>query len=214
MRLPTPLRRRAPAVLALAALAVLSTGQAAAQNADAVARRLQAEYRNVRSLQADFVQTLGRQQLRGSITVRGEAFRIELPEQTLVSDGRTLWSYTRTDNQVIVQDYRPQEVGFSIGQVFTDWGSQFRVTGATRATIGGARHDVLAMVPRQAGSSVRDATLYVRSTDAVPTMVRVHDVNGQTLSFDLRNVRLNPRLAAGTFTFRAPSGAEVVDLRS
>jgi chaperone LolA len=208
------IRLRALVALALAALAVLPAGQAEAQNADAVARRLRERYSAVRSFQAEFVQTLGSQRLTGTLTVRGEAFRIELPEQTLVSDGRTLWSYSREDNQVVVQDYRPQDVGFSVGQLFTDWTRQFRVTGATRATMGGVQHDVLALVPREAGSSVRDATLYVRSTDAVPTRVRVHDVNGQTLAFDLRNVRLNGRLPSGTFTFRTPRGAEVVDLRS
>jgi outer membrane lipoprotein-sorting protein len=61
--------------------------------------------------------------------------------------------------------------------------------------------------------SVRDATLYVRSSDAVPTRVRVHDTNGGTLAFDLRNVQRNVSLPASTFRFSAPSGTEVVDLR-
>ncbi|HLA64257.1 MAG TPA: outer membrane lipoprotein chaperone LolA, partial [Rhodothermales bacterium] len=206
--------RRLVAALALAVLAVLPAAPAAAQNADAVARRLRERFAAVRSFQADFVQTVSGRQIRGTLAVRGDAFRIELPEQTLVSDGRTLWSYTRADRQVIVQDYERDAVGFSIGQVFTDWGSQFRTTGASRATLAGVAHDVLALVPRETGSSVRDVTLYVRTSDAVPTRVRVHDVNGQTLAFDLSNVRLNPRLASNTFTFRPPSGVEVVDLRS
>ncbi len=89
----------------------------------------------------------------------------------------------------------------------------FRVTAATKARIGGVAHDVLTLRPRQAGLSVRDATLYVRSSDAVPTRVRVHDVNGGTLAFDLREVRRNAPLAASTFRFAAPRGTEVVDLR-
>src|SRR5690606_19885651 len=112
------------------------------------------------------------------------------------------------------QDYASEDLGFSIGQVFTDYLSVFRATGATRATIGGVRHDVIALVPREAGSSVRDATLYVRTDDAVPTRVRVHDVNGTTLAFDLSNVQLNPPIADDFFTFRYPRGVEVVDLRS
>jgi outer membrane lipoprotein-sorting protein len=208
------MRLRTPRLVAIAALAVLASGQAAAQSSDAVAQRLRERYRAVRSFQADFAQTLGRQTLRGTVTVRGESFRIEMPAQTLVSDGRTLWSYSRDDNQVVVQDYRPQEMGFSVGQLLTDWTRQFRVTGTSRATMGGVQHDVLALVPREGGSSVRDATLYVRSSDAVPARVRVHDVNGQTLAFDLQNVRLNGRLPSNTFTFRTPAGAEVVDLRS
>lgn len=208
----TPMLRLRLAALALAA--VLAAGQAVAQDANAVAQRLQARYQALDALQADFTQSLGGASLEGSLTVRGDAFRIELPTQTLVSDGRTLWSYSPDDNQVVVQDYTQEDLGFSIGQVFTDYLAVFRPTGATRATLGGVQHDILALVPRQAGTTVRDATLYVRSADAVPTRVRVHDVNGQTLAFDLSNVRLNPSVTAETFTFRYPRGVEVIDLRS
>lgn len=207
------MRLRTLALVAAAAPALFA-GPADAQSADAVAQRLRQQYRAVRSLQADFTQVLGGQTLRGTVAVAGDAFRIELPDQTLVSDGRTLWSYSGEENQVVVQDYRPQDMGFSVGQLLTDWTRQFRVTGASRATVSGVAHDVLALVPREAGSSVRDATLYVRSSDAVPARLRVHDVSGHTLAFDLRNVRLNGRLPSRTFTFRAPAGAEVVDLRS
>jgi outer membrane lipoprotein carrier protein len=203
--------RRAAAVLAAL---VLFAGQAEAQTATAIAQQLQQRYRALGALRADFVQSVGGSTLRGTITVRGDAFRIELPDQTLVSDGTTLWAYTPDENQVVVQDYSEDDLGFSIGMVFTDYLQVFRPTGATRATLGGVRHDVLALVPREAGSPVRDATLYVRTSDAVPTRVRVHDVEGRTLSFDLSNVQLNPRLTADAFTFRYPRGVEVIDLRS
>ena len=196
-----------------ALVTVLCAGQAAAQSPDAVARDLQRRYGTVRSLQADFVQTSGGQRMNGTLAVRGNAFRLDMGEQTLVTDGRTMWSYTRDDRQVVVQDYDERQVGFSVGQLFTDYLRVFRATGATKATIAGVRYDVLSLRPRATGSAVRDATLYVRSSDAVPTRVRVHDRNGGTLQFDVSNVRLNRTLAPSTFRFDAPRGTEVVDLR-
>lgn len=195
--------------------AVLCAGQTAAQPStpEAVARRLQQRYGTVRTLKADFVQSIGGQQHRGTLAVRGPAFRLDLGDQTLVTDGRTMWSYSRDDRQVVVQDYDDGQVGFSVGQLFTDYLRVFRVTGASTARLAGVRHDVLSLRPRQSGSSVRDATLYVRSSDAVPTRVRVHDRNGGTLQFDVSNVRLNTSIAASTFRFDAPRGTETVDLR-
>ncbi|MEM6327323.1 MAG: outer membrane lipoprotein carrier protein LolA [Bacteroidota bacterium] len=195
------------------ALVVLFSGQANAQDAEAVARQLQDRYSDVRALSADFTQTIGGESLRGAIQVQGEAFRLTLPGQTLVTDGTTLWSHAEAEAQVVIQTYDPGEVGFQIGQLFTDYLKVFRPTGASRATIGGTAHDVLALVPREAGSSVRDVTLYARSSDGVPTRIRVHDVNGATLAFDLRNVRLNPRIEESQFRFIAPKGIEIVDLR-
>lgn len=195
------------------ALIVLSAGQAAAQSVDDVARQLKQRYDGVDALSADFTQTIGGETLRGSIQVKGEAFRLSLPGQTLVTDGRTLWSYSENEEQVVIQTYDPSEVGFQIGQLFTDYLAVFRPTGASKATISGTEHDVLALRPRETGSSVRDVTLYARSADGVPTRIRVHDVNGSTLAFDLRNVRLNPRIPQSRFSFSAPSGTETVDLR-
>ena len=193
--------------------ALLMAVPAQAQSPQAVAERLQQRYGQLESLQASFVQTAGGQRLQGTLSVRRDAFRLDLGNQVLVTDGGTLWSYSRDDDQVVVQDYDPSRVGFSVGQLFTDYLDVFRVTAATKATIGGVAHDVLTLRPRTSGMSVRDATLYVRSSDAVPTRVRVHDTNGGTLAFDLRDVRRNVSLATSTFRFDAPSGTEVVDLR-
>lgn len=203
--------------LGLFALATLVfwSGQTLAQSEspEAVARRLQQTYGAIDALQADFVQRIGNQSLTGTLRVKDDAFRLDLGSQAFVTDGETLWSYSADDQQVVVQTYDPSQVGFSVGQLFTDYLSVFRVTGATSARIGGVAHDVLTLRPREAGSSVRDATLYVRSSDGIPTRVRVHDANGATLAFDLSNVRLNPTMAASTFQFTAPRGTEVVDLR-
>lgn len=199
--------------LAALVAAVSFAGQASAQSADAVARRLQQQYRQVRTLQADFVQTTAGRQMRGTVQVRGDAFRLTLGDQTLVTDGRTLWSYSPDDEQVVVQAYDTARMGFSVGQLFTDYLGVFRAVGATRATIGGVRHDVLSLRPRDAGSTVRDATVYVRSSDAVPTRIRVRDTNGALHGFDVSNVRLNASLPASAFRFTPPRGTEVVDLR-
>lgn len=211
MRSFAPLRRFG--LFALLA-AVLSAGQASAQTSgpEAVARRLLDRYGATQTLQAQFVQTVGSQRLRGTLSVRGDAFRLDLGPQVLVTDGRTLWSYSRDDEQVVVQPYEPARVGFNVGQLFTDYLDVFRVTAASKATVGGVRHDVLTLRPREGGTSVRDVTLFVRSSDAVPTRVRVHDTNGGTLAFDLTGVRRNPRLPASTFRFAPPAGTEVVEL--
>ena len=200
--------------LLVLAASVLAGGRAEAQaSPESVARDLQARYGQIESLRARFVQTAGGQKLRGTLSVRDAAFRLDLGDQVLVTDGQTMWSYSEPDRQVVVQGYDPARVGFSVGQLFTDYLSVFRATGATRARIGGVAHTVLTLRPRESGSTVRDVTLYVRQSDAVPTRVRVHDTSGGTLAFDLEDVDRAARLPASTFRFAAPRGTEVVDLR-
>lgn len=209
----SPIKRLAVSAI-ICIWVVLSSGQPSAQtNPGAVAEQLQQRYASLESLQATFHQQVGNQRLQGSLKVRGAAFRLDLENQTLVTDGATLWSYSQPDQQVVIQSYNPGDVGFSVGQLFTNYLEVFRATGATKATVDGVEHDILTLVPREQGLSVRDVTLYVRSSDAIPTRVRVHDTGGQTLAFDLTGVQRNPGFAPSTFQFTPPAGVEVVDLR-
>ncbi|CAN5608997.1 outer membrane lipoprotein carrier protein LolA [soil metagenome] len=203
---------------AVVATLVLFAGHATpvfaqSQDGQAVLMRLGERYRAVQTLQADFTQQVGTSSLRGSLTVRGNSYRIEMGDQTLVSDGRTAWSYSRADNQVIVQNLAAAAGGFSVSELLTDYSTMFNVRGARVETTGGVRHDVLTLAPRQRGTSLRQAVLFVRSSDAVPTRINLTDTSGTEVAFRLSNIRVNPTVAADAFRFRTPSGAEVVDLR-
>lgn len=198
----------------LCVFAVLSSEGAAAQSdPNAVAQRLQQRYAALESLEATFHQQIDGQRLEGTLKVRTPAFRLDLENQTLTTDGTTLWSYSPLDRQVVIQNYNPNDIGFSVGQLFTNYLEVFRATGATQATMEGVEHDVLTLVPRRQGMSVQDVTLYVRSSDAIPTRIRVHNTSGQTLAFDLTRVQRNPGFPPATFQFAPPDGIEIVDLR-
>lgn len=213
MKNTSPIRQLAFLSLFCACIVLSSERSAAQSGPAAVAQQLQQRYASLESLQATFNQQVADQRIAGTLKVQGAAFRLDLSDQALVTDGTTLWSYSQTDEQLVIQNYEPGDVGFSVGQLFTNYLDVFRATGATKATIGDVQHDVLTLVPREQGMSVQDVTLYVRSSDAIPTRVRVHDTSGQTLAFDLSSVQRNPRFPSSTFRMTAPTGVEVIDLR-
>jgi outer membrane lipoprotein carrier protein len=207
-------RGLAALLAALFILPVLFSGQAAAQStSDEVLQRLRAAYGSLEALRADFVQTAGSATIQGTIVLSGDRYRIEMPGQVLVTDGSTAWAYSSDDNQVLVNDHTADAQAFTPSTFFTQYPERFRVEVTGSENLGGVRHDVLQLTPRQADPYVRDVVLYVRSSDSLPTRVHLVDNGGATMSFELRNIERNPRIATDTFTFRAPAGAEVVDLR-
>lgn len=203
---------RALAAFLLAAVAF--AGQVQAQDGGAVLDRLRAKYESLDALRARFTQTVGGEVTEGTLVFRGDQYRIETGNQTLVTDGRTTWVYSKPEAQVLVNDYVEDETGFSPTEFFTRYPERYDVAVRGSETIGGTRHDILALTPKNADAYIREVTLYVRSTDALPTRVRVTDGNGTQLTFDLRDVEVNPALSAEVFRFTPPSGVEVVDLRS
>lgn len=198
----------------LALLAVSFTGQASAQQPGDVLDRLRARYASLDGLRATFTQQVGGATMEGSLLLRGEAYRIETPDQTLVTDGTTSWVYSKADRQVLVNDTVADETAFSPTDFFSHYPDRFDVRADGSESIGGVRHDRLHLTPKDDDAFLQEVTLFIRNTDALPTRVRIVDGNGTTVLFDLRDVEVNPPLADDAFRFAAPSGAEVVDLRS
>ena len=196
-----------------AASVVLFAGQAEAQRSADVLDRLRDRYASLDALRADFVQTVGNATMEGTIALRGDAYRIETADQTLVTDGATAWVYSKPDRQVRVNDAVADETTFSPADFFTNYPDRFTVTASGIETIDGVRHERLRLVPKSRDAFLREVTLFVRSADALPTRVVIEDGNGTRMAFDLRDVEVNPRLGADTFRFVPPAGTDVVDLR-
>ena len=152
--------------------------------------------------------------MKGTLTLRGDAYRIETGDQTLVTDGATAWVYSRSQRQVLVNDAVADETAFSPADFFTRYPERFEVAVDGSEVIGGVRHDRLRLTPKERHTFLREVTLFVRSSDALPMRVHIVDGNGTRVGFDLLDVEVNPRIGGDVFRFVAPAGTEVVDLRS
>ncbi len=208
--------------LALLLLAVLVIGQqsAQAQSASQVVSRLQAKYRDVKAIEADFTQTMsssyggGQQTLSGKLYLQGNKYRVESPSQTYVTDGNLVWIYNANENQVLVNNNINDETTFNPNDFIFNFDQHYSATGVKTVTVSGRQHYMLSLKPKQDNSLYRDVTLWINSSDMLITRLDVIDVNDAKVTINMRNIKLNPKLSADLFTFRAPSNAEVVDLRS
>ncbi|MEL7362696.1 MAG: outer membrane lipoprotein carrier protein LolA [Bacteroidota bacterium] len=182
-------------------------------DAQAVLDRIDRTYQTLRAVRATFSQQIGGQTLEGTLAVQGDQFRVELPGQTIVSDGETAWSYAEADNTVLISRVADDPAFFSPGELFLRYPERFDIEVVERTTWNGVLMDVLALAPKNQADEVESATLFVRAADGVPVRVEVQSL-GQAVTIALADIRLNPRLDPGQFTFRVPRGAEVIDLRS
>jgi chaperone LolA len=216
-----PRRLSLPAFALLLATLLLGATPAQAQttpSAEALIDRLEEKYDGGQALHAQFSQTISQngqtRTLEGTLTLKGDRYRVETNRQTLVTDGETTWTYTPARKQVLVNDYAENETAFSPGRFFDGYQERYRVTNVRTAQRSGTRHRVLTLKPRQGGAFFQKVTLWMRASDAVVTRLVVMDANGSRMTFSLRDVTFGAETTASTFRFDAPQGVEVVDLRS
>jgi chaperone LolA len=215
----------APNVRAQGAVAAsLPEDASQADSADAsgavLLRAVQQRYEAAGTLTATFTQTLtsdltdGTRRVRGRLqAATGNRFRVDMPQETLVSDGQTTWVYNDAERQVLLNDYREDDVGFSPEDFFRDFTDRYDVVAQTSERRRGMPHTVLTLRPTAPDAGFRTMRLWVRDDDRAITKLRLDTRDGATITFVLTDVVLGADLPPETFTFEPPEGAEVVDLR-
>ncbi len=210
----TLLRGLRLAVLGLTVL-FLAHSSAQAQSPSDVARRIKTTYNGARALKADFVQeaAAGGASMQGVLTLQGAKYRIETSEQTIVSDGKTVWVHNRPDEQLIVNNAVEDETTFSLNDFLRTFDRKYTISKVETAAFEGAPHLKARLLPKRKDNYYKEIVLWLRARDNVISKLEVVDVQDYRMSFRLRNVQLNPKVGKATFTFLAPRGVEVVDLR-
>lgn len=200
---------------------VLATGHIAAQaqSADALLEALSRTYNEHTGLRAEFTQTMSSaysdftESFSGTLLLKGNRYRVETERQTLVTDGNITWIYNADENQVLINQNADSEDALSVDQLFSGYAARFDAGRVETESLGGRRHHVLHLNPKDSASFFAAVTVWMRADDNVISRIRIVDQNDTTMLFELRNVDLNARVDEQAFTFSPPQGVEVIDLR-
>lgn len=208
-----------PRSLVLIAALLLPLAPVQAQEAPSL-QEVQATYNALDGLQATFSQTVRSEfadqptRLQGSVLLAGNKYRVQTPQQTVVTDGQTTWIYTPADSQVVVNDAEREQAPITPTAFLSGASERYAVDSTGATVLDGTPHHVLALSATADTTRFRTARLWVRQDDQIVTRVRVTDRNGATLDLRLSEIELNPALSESPFTFAPPEGVDVVDLRS
>jgi outer membrane lipoprotein carrier protein len=144
---------------------------------------------------------------------KSNRYRVEVEGQTIVTDGRTVWSYAASTHQVLVDSFRAGERLLTPERLLTAAPEEYspRIIGEER--IGSTETVVLLLTPKQGSSPVKSLTLWVDDDTALVRQALLVDVNGRETRYTVRDIDVNTGIDDGRFVFDVPDGAEIVDLR-
>ena len=213
------MRSIAGLVFFVSALLVSTPLTSHAQSAESVLQRVQMTYETARAVSASFTQTSdqpmmdGATEIEGSLLVRGNMFRVETENETLVNDGETVWIYDRTANQVIINHHVEDETLVTPDQIFFDQAERYDAIAIDSFSEGGGTYFDVDLEAKADGAFYEHVTIRVRDSDGLIVRAELEDRDGGQMVFDLNEVRLNPPISDDEFTFDPPDDAEIVDMR-
>ncbi|MGH7355342.1 MAG: LolA family protein [Candidatus Rokuibacteriota bacterium] len=214
--------------IALVLLLILTAwpSPAGAETVDEVVRGLEGAYGRMQDLKGEFAQTAFNKSLNQSIPARGAVFmkrggklRWEYSEPTpqeIVSDGKTLWIYTPTLNQVNV-GAAPEALAGPAGSFLAGLGRlrehfQVRFLNPAQPRDGDGNW-VLDLTPKQ---PLPTLTRLVLAADPRTFELRkavTYDQFENTVTMQFTKLAVNTGLADRLFTFVPPPGVATVPLR-
>jgi len=178
-------------------------------------------YRALDGLEASFEQVMSSEfagdtlRVRGSVLLSGNKYRVQTPDQTVVTDGETTWIYTPADSQVVINDAETGDGRVTPETFLTASTDRYEVTSTASTTRLGTAHQILDVTATEASARFESVRLWVRTSDRIVTRMRATDRDGSTIDLRLRDLIVDPDTLRGEtpFRFSPPETAEVIDLR-
>jgi len=221
--------RRIATVLFVCLLAFASAAgaqTAPAQSLDDVVRGLEGAYGKINDLKAEFTQNAFNKSLNQTIPASGSVFlkkggklRWEYKEPTpqeIVSDGKTLWVYTPTLNQVNTAPAPEALAGpagsflVGLGKLREHFGVRFLNPSQPRDGDGNV---VLDLAPKQPLPTLARLILSIDPRSWEVRKAVVYDQFENTVTMRFTKMALNSNLPDSLFTFTPPKGVATVPLR-
>jgi outer membrane lipoprotein-sorting protein len=139
--------------------------------------------------------------------------RLEQADQTIVSDGKSVWTYIPVNQQIIVMPAEASKAGIRPDEFLFFYTNQYTHTLIGDEMIDGVVHYKLHLKANTVLADFPELRIWVDSREWLTRRVLYADDMGSETVVQFTHIRLNPDMPSGTFTMSAPEGVEVVDLR-
>ena len=210
-------------------LALGIAGGVQAQTPEAVIQKASVAYSQMKTLRAEFQQSITNPLTGTNAVSRGVMLR-RAPDMLsvnftdpkgdrVVADGKSLWVYlpSSAPGQVIRLPANGKSTLALVdpGEIFLSTSAKkFTITSAGTATVAGRRANVVTLVPKEDTSIFRRAKVWVDADDSSIRQFEVVDANGLTRVVTITKLEANAKVSASDFKFSPPKNVRVLDSAS
>ena len=172
-------------------------------------KSVQSKYNSINTLAVNFAKSSGsKEDFSGKLFLKKEnKLRIELKNNTIISDGETFWNYNKKENKVIINNYDSEEpTELSLNNFIQVYPSKSNVTSGEEGN-----YKTLTLEPKTSDLNFNKAKLYINNDNLVEK-VQIDSNSGES-TITLSGYKLNQDIPDSEFTYSPAKGIKVIDLR-
>jgi len=172
-------------------------------------KAVQSKYNSLNTLSVNFSKSSGNSvDFSGKLFLKKEnKLRIELKNNTIITDGKTFWNYNKKENKVIINNYDPLEPSeLSLNTFINDYPSKSRISSGTDGN-----YRTLTLEPETSELNFSKAELFINKDNLVDKVIIVSNSGKAVIAFS--DYKPGQDIPDSEFTYSPPKGIKVIDLR-
>lgn len=178
-------------------------------NSNELLKAVQSKYNSINTLSVNFSKSSGNSvDFSGKLFLKKEnKLRIELKNNTIITDGETFWNYNKRENKVIINNYDPSEPSeLSLNTFINDYPSKSKISSGTDGN-----YRTLTFEPETSELNFNKAELFINKDNLVDKVIIESNSGKAVITFS--DYKLSQDIPDSEFTYSPPKGIKVIDLR-
>jgi len=196
-------------------------GQTSDANAVKLLKAVGQKYSAYKTMQMDISLTIENQDAKsketktGKVSSKGNMFKAEMGNQTIISDGKTLWTYLKDVNEVQINNFEQGQDIMTPNDIFKIAEKDYLAYMGDKITENGKSLQIIELTPKNKTLSFSKIKMYIDVSDNSVKRGVVYDKNAIHYTYSISNLKTNMELSDSTFKFDKSKypGVEVIDLR-
>ncbi|MDH5251603.1 MAG: outer membrane lipoprotein carrier protein LolA, partial [Cyclobacteriaceae bacterium] len=148
-------------------------------------------------------------------TVKGDKFRMVLPEQEVINNGVTIWTYLPEAKEVNIDNYDPSSEDVNPSKMHEVYKKGFKYLYLQDKSDGGVLCEEIDLVPEKKDAQYFKIKMFINKKDKTIQSFTLFDKGGNRYKYTISKFTTNANVADSYFVFDPKDypGVELIDLR-
>ena len=141
-------------------------------------------------------------------------YRIEMPDQVIVTDGKTVWQYSKPNNQVIIDYLKKQDEDQLPSKMLFRYSEEYHPEIIGDELFNDIPCYILQLTSKTGDNFIQQMKIWIDKANWLTRKIEHEDINGNLNTYIIQAITTNINLSDSRFTFNTPEGVEEIDLRA
>jgi outer membrane lipoprotein-sorting protein len=151
---------------------------------------------------------------KGKITLSGEKYHLEIQNQQIFCDGKTVWTWLKDAEEVQISEPNTDDDALNPANLFSIWEKGFRYKFIREEEQSGKIVQIIDLTPIK-GKSYHRVRLIIDKAGKSLTQASIYEKNNTVYFYTVNTFQPNIKVTEASFTFntKAYPNVEIIDMR-